>query len=653
MDNMNQCRTVGLEKVELKEGFFREYQELVQRVVIPYQWEALNDRIPEAEKSYAIHNFKVAAGLEEGEFGGLVFQDSDVAKWLEAVGYSLSAVPDPELEEKADEVIEYIEKAQQEDGYLNTFFTLKRPKEKWTNLMDCHELYCAGHMMEAAVAYYNATGKRKLLDVMCRFADHIDSVFGTEEGKIHGYDGHEEIELALVKLYKATGEEKYLNLSKYFIDERGKEPNFFLQEWEKRGKSSFWNPSDHKQPEVSYNQAHIPVREQTEAIGHAVRAVYLYSGMADIAALTKDESLKKACKALWNNIVTKQMYITGGIGSTHSGEAFTFDYDLPNDTVYQETCASIGLFLFAHRMTLLEENGSYGDIMERALYNSIISGMGFDGKSFFYVNPMEVWPKASEKNPERKHVAPVRQKWYGCACCPPNLARLLMSLRQYIYTYSEDTIYTHLYIPSKAEIEAGGSKIILEQNTGYPWDGGVRIKLGLNKETEYTLKLRIPSWCRKYQVSVNGEATTAEAGQLENGFLSIHRNWCDGDEVVLQMEMPVEIIQSHPEVRANAGKVSIMRGPLVYCLEETDNGPNLSALSLEIGTGFGLREEAGLMKGALSITGQGFRISDKEWNHSLYRPFKAEEEKTEIKAIPYFLWGNRDKGEMLVWMNHK
>lgn len=653
MDNMNQCRTVGLEKVELKEGFFREYQELVQRVVIPYQWEALNDRIPEAEKSYAIHNFKVAAGLAEGEFGGLVFQDSDVAKWLEAVGYSLSAAPDPELEKQADEVIEYIEKAQQEDGYLNTFFTLKRPKEKWTNLMDCHELYCAGHMMEAAVAYYNATGKRKLLDVMCRFADHIDSVFGTEEGKIHGYDGHEEIELALVKLYKATGEEKYLNLSKYFIDERGKAPSFFLLEWEKRGKSSFWNPSDHKQPDVSYNQAHIPVREQTEAIGHAVRAVYLYSGMADIAALTKDESLKKACKALWNNIVTKQMYITGGIGSTHSGEAFTFDYDLPNDTVYQETCASIGLFLFAHRMILLEENGSYGDIMERALYNSIISGMGFDGKSFFYVNPMEVWPKASEKNPERKHVAPVRQKWYGCACCPPNLARLLMSLRQYIYTYSKDTIYTHLYIPSKAEIEAGGNKIILEQDTGYPWDGGVRIKLGLNKEMEYTLKLRIPSWCRKYQVSVNGEAMTAEAGQLENGFLSIHRNWRDGDEVVLQMEMPVEIIQSHPEVRANAGKVSIMRGPLVYCLEETDNGPNLSALSLEIGTGFELKEEAGLMKGALSITGQGFRISDKEWNHSLYRPFKLEEEKTEIKAIPYFLWGNRDKGEMLVWMNHK
>lgn len=652
MGNAYQNHTVELEKVELKEGFFKEYQGLVQEVVIPYQWEALNDRIPGAEKSYAIHNFKVAAGVEEGEFGGLVFQDSDLAKWLEAVGYSLSAAPDPQLEKQADEVIEYIEMAQQEDGYLNTFFTLKRPKEKWTNLLDCHELYCAGHMMEAAAAYYNATGKRKLLDVMCRFADYIDSVFGTEEGKIHGYDGHEEIELALVKLYKATGDKKYLKLSKYFIDERGKEPNFFLQEWEKRGKTSYWNPSDHKQPDVAYNQAHIPVREQTEAVGHAVRAVYLYSGMADIAALTKDESLKQACKTLWNNIVTKQMYITGGIGSTHSGEAFTFDYDLPNDTVYQETCASIGLFLFAHRMLLLEEEGNYGDVMERALYNSIISGMGFDGKSFFYVNPMEVWPKASEKNPERRHVAPVRQKWYGCACCPPNLARLLMSLRQFIYTYSEEAVYTHLYIPSKAEINAGGNKIILEQNTGYPWDGGVSIKLGLEKETEYTLKFRIPGWCRSFQVSINGEVF-AEEGNPENGFLSIHRVWSDGDEVVLQMEMPVEIIQSHPEVRANAGKVAITRGPLVYCLEEADNGTNLSALSLEVNTSFELKAESELMKGALSITGKGSRRKEKDWNSSLYRPYKAEEEETDIKAIPYFLWGNREKGEMLVWMNHK
>lgn len=652
MDTLFQSYPVGLKDVELKEGFWEEYGRLVREVVIPYQWEALNDRIPEAEKSYAIHNFKVAAGVAEGEFNGLVFQDSDLAKWLEAVGYSLSCNPDPQLEEWADEVIEYIEKAQQKDGYLNTFFTLKRPEEKWSNLLECHELYCAGHMMEAAVAYYNATGKRKLLDVMCRFADYIDEVFGEEEGKLHGYDGHEEIELALVKLYKATGEEKYLNLSRYFIDERGKEPSFFIEEWEKRGKTAFWNPSDHSKPDISYNQAHIPVREQTEAIGHAVRAVYLYSGMADIAALKKDEGLKNACKALWNNIVTRQMYITGGIGSTHIGEAFTFDYDLPNDTVYQETCASIGLFFFAHRMLLMEAEGSCGDVMERALYNSIISGMGFDGKSFFYVNPMEVWPEASEKNPDRKHVMPVRQKWYGCACCPPNLARLLLSLRQYIYTFSGNTLYTHLYIPSKAEVAVGENKITLEQNTGYPWDGGIRIKLGLEKEMKHTLSFRIPGWCRSFSLLVNGEALSCE-GRTEKGFVSVSRLWKDGDEIVIQMDMPVEIIQSHPEVRANAGKVAIMRGPLVYCLEEEDNGTNLSALSINTDTDFQVTAEASLMKGAVSLTGKGFRTKETGWENSLYQPYRKEEEETEIKAIPYFLWGNRKKGEMLVWMNHK
>lgn len=652
MDTLFQSYPVGLKDVELKEGFWEEYGRLVREVVIPYQWEALNDRIPEAEKSYAIHNFKVAAGVAEGEFNGLVFQDSDLAKWLEAVGYSLSCNPDPQLEEWADEVIEYIEKAQQKDGYLNTFFTLKRPEEKWSNLLECHELYCAGHMMEAAVAYYNATGKRKLLDVVCRFADHIDEVFGEEEGKLHGYDGHEEIELALVKLYKATGKEKYLNLSRYFIDERGKEPSFFIEEWEKRGKTAFWNPSDHSKPDISYNQAHIPVREQTEAIGHAVRAVYLYSGMADIAALKRDEGLKKACKALWNNIVTRQMYITGGIGSTHIGEAFTFDYDLPNDTVYQETCASIGLFFFAHRMLLMEAEGSYGDVMERALYNSIISGMGFDGRSFFYVNPMEVWPEASEKNPDRKHVMPVRQKWYGCACCPPNLARLLLSLRQYIYTYSGNTLYTHLYIPSKAEVAVGENKITLEQNTGYPWDGGIRIKLGLEKEMEHTLSFRIPGWCRSFSLLVNGEALSCE-GRTAKGFVSVSRLWKDGDEIVIRMDMPVEIIQSHPEVRANAGKVAIMRGPLVYCLEEEDNGTNLSALSINTDTDFQVTAEASLMKGAVSLTGNGFRTKEIGWENSLYQPYRKEEEETEIKAIPYFLWGNRKKGEMLVWMNHK
>ncbi len=652
MDNFYSVSPVELKAVTLKEGFFKEYTKLVQEVVIPYQWEALNDRIPDAEKSHAINNFRIAAGEAEGEFGGLVFQDSDLAKWLEAVGYSLASKPDSQLEAWADEVIELIEKAQQKDGYLNTFFTLKRPGERWTNLLECHELYCAGHMMEAAVAYYEATGKRKLLDVMCRFADHIDSVFGTEEGKLRGYDGHEEVELALVKLYKATGNEKYLNLSKYFIDERGQEPSFFIEEWEKRGRVPFWNAYEDRKPELSYNQAHIPVREQTEAVGHAVRAVYLYAGMADIAALTKDEELKQSCRRLWENIVTRQMYITGGIGSTHSGEAFTFNYDLPNDTVYQETCASIGLFFFAHRMLLMEKDSSFADVMEKALYNSIISGMGFDGKSFFYVNPMEVWPEASAKNPERRHVMPVRQKWYGCACCPPNLARLIVSLKQYIYTYNEEALYTHLYIPSKTTVLAGEDEITLEQSTEYPWNGDIRIATEFKKARNYTLAFRIPGWCRKVKITVNGENYPLE-GNVSGGYVSVTRRWKAQEEVRISFDMPVELIQSHPEVRANAGKVALQRGPLVYCLEEADNGENLSALSIDTESEFVINKEPELMKEALSVTGKGVRILDDQWENILYHPYRKQEEEVEIKAIPYFLWGNRKSGEMLVWMNHK
>ncbi len=652
MDNFYSVSPVELKAVTLKEGFFKEYTKLVQEVVIPYQWEALNDRIPDAEKSHAINNFRIAAGEAEGEFGGLVFQDSDLAKWLEAVGYSLASKPDSQLEAWADEVIELIEKAQQKDGYLNTFFTLKRPGERWTNLLECHELYCAGHMMEAAVAYYEATGKRKLLDVMCRFADHIDSVFGTEEGKLRGYDGHEEVELALVKLYKATGNEKYLNLSKYFIDERGQEPSFFIEEWEKRGRVPFWNAYEDRKPELSYNQAHIPVREQTEAVGHAVRAVYLYAGMADIAALTKDEELKQSCRRLWENIVTRQMYITGGIGSTHSGEAFTFNYDLPNDTVYQETCASIGLFFFAHRMLLMEKDSSFADVMEKALYNSIISGMGFDGKSFFYVNPLEVWPEASAKNPERRHVMPVRQKWYGCACCPPNLARLIVSLKQYIYTYNEEALYTHLYIPSKTTVLAGEDEITLEQSTEYPWNGDIRIATEFKKARNYTLAFRIPGWCRKVKITVNGENYPLEAN-VSGGYVSVTRRWKAQEEVRISFDMPVELIQSHPEVRANAGKVALQRGPLVYCLEEADNGENLSALSIDTESEFVINKEPELMKEALSVTGKGVRILDDQWENILYQPYRKQEEEVEIKAIPYFLWGNRKSGEMLVWMNHK
>lgn len=342
MNKITQPATTLPGTTEIKDEFWGRYIKLVQDVVIPYQYEALHDRVPEAEPSHAIANFEIAAGRKSGEFKGWVFQDSDVAKWLEAVGYSLSIRRDPELERQADEVIDLVGEAQQPDGYLDTYFIVKEPGKRWTNLQDCHELYCAGHFIEAAVAYYEATGKDKLLNIVRRLVDHIADVFGPEEGKLKGYDGHQEIELALVKLYRLTGEKKHLELSSFFIDQRGQEPNFLRKEWEERGQVTHWSGKTDK-TDLAYLQAHLPVREQSVAVGHSVRAVYMYTAMADLAAHTGDQSLREACERLWHNMTRKQMYITGGIGSTHHGEAFTFDYDLPNDTVYAETCASIGL----------------------------------------------------------------------------------------------------------------------------------------------------------------------------------------------------------------------------------------------------------------------------------------------------------------------
>lgn len=350
--------------IQIRDPFWSEYIRLVREVMVPYQWKAINDRVEGAEPSHAIRNFKIAAGREEGEFYGMVFQDSDVAKWLEAVAYLLETKGDPDLEGIADDVIDLVVQAQREDGYMNTYFMLKEPGKEWSDLAECHELYCAGHMIEAATAYYRATGKRKLLDAVSRFADYIDLVFGTEPGKLHGYDGHQEIELALVKLYHATGNEKYLALSRYFLEQRGQQPHFFEQEWEGRGRTLHF-PQLSMVHDHEYSQSHLPVREQTSAEGHAVRLVYMCTAMADIAAETEDAGMLAACRKLWDNIVNKRMYITGGIGSMEQGESFTADYDLPGDLAYAETCASVGLIFFARRMLHLHRNSE-----EMSAYNN-------------------------------------------------------------------------------------------------------------------------------------------------------------------------------------------------------------------------------------------------------------------------------------------
>jgi len=638
-----------LRDTRVTDGFWSAFIRLVRETVIPYQWEALNDRVPDAEPSHAIRNFRIAAGWEEGEFGGMVFQDSDVAKWLEAVSYSLATHPDPELERIADDVIDLIVAAQREDGYLNTYFTIKEPGRRWTNLTDCHELYCAGHMIEAAVAYHEATGKRKLLDAMCRFADHIDAVFGPEEGKLRGYDGHQEIELALVKLYRATGNERYLRLSRFFIEERGREPNFILQEFDREGYERHWESEKGKRPDLAYHQAHVPVRRQEVAVGHAVRAVYMYAAMADLAREFGDGSLKAACERLWRNVTRKQMYITGGIGSTRHGEAFTFDYDLPNDTAYAETCASIGLVFFAHRMLRLEPKAEYADVMERALYNVVIGSMAADGRRFFYVNPLEVWPDACRKNPGKHHVEPVRQPWFGCACCPPNLARLIASLGRYIWTADERTLYAHLYIGNETMVTPGGTPVRVRMESALPWDGKASLTVSPESPARFRLALRLPGWLAgRPSVRLNGE--DVRDAREENGYLVMERTWQNGDTVELVFPMEAAWMEAHPEVRADRGKVALVRGPLVYCFEEADNGRLLAALSVSPDTKPEVRMEDTAWGRIAVIRAAGWRDDPEPFGDDLYRRARTAKRPVTLAAIPYYLWGNRGEGEMTVWI---
>ncbi|MDQ0208756.1 glycoside hydrolase family 127 protein [Alkalicoccobacillus murimartini] len=631
--------------VSVNDVFWNRYIDLVKDKVIPYQWEALNDRVEGAAPSHAIKNFKIAAGDAEGEFHGFVFQDSDVAKWIEAVGYALEERPDQQLEETCDELIQLVSRAQQPDGYLNTYYTIKEPGKRWTNLRDNHELYVGGHFIEAAVAYYEATGKRKLLDVMCRFVDYVDTVFGPEPGKLRGYDGHQEIELALLKLFRVTKEERYLRLCQFFIDTRGEQPHFFNQEAENRGeKSHRWFHDSY-----SYSQSHLPVREQKEAAGHAVRAVYMYTAMADLAKELNDQSLVKTCETLWTNVTQRQLYITAGIGSAEFGEAFSFDYDLPNDLAYTETCASIGLVFWAQKMLELTPNGQYADIIERALYNGTISGIQLDGTKFFYVNPLEVWPKAANHRHDYKHVKSERQPWFGCACCPPNIARLIASVGKYVYSGKDNIGFVHLYIGSETVLQLGEKKVEIKQTSDFPWNGDVTFDVSLESSSSFTLAFRIPGWAHSYELWINGK----EAGsQLDNGYAYVTRNWESGDQVKLSIPMQVEILQAHPELRVNAGKVALQRGPVVYCLEEEDNGSNLPDLAIQTDQPIEASFDETLLQGVMVLEGKAVRSEVAEGLESqLYMvEGSVTRKETSFQAVPYYAWANRKTGEMAVWI---
>ena len=673
MDKKMYSHPLSLRSMQINDSFWKREMELVKKEVIPYQWEALNDRVEGAAPSFAMRNFKVAAkknqerrelgdafkepeytfrGFEtlpedpehlEDKFYGFVFQDSDFSKWIEAVGYSLTQHPDPELERIADGAIDIVCAAQQDDGYLDTYYIINGKNHIFTNLKDHHELYCMGHLIEGAVAYYEATGKDKLLKAAARFADYAAAHFGAEEGKCKGYPGHEIAEMALVRLYDVTGEARYLELSKFFIDERGKRPYYFDKEHPEEVKRGHEDDLRY-----AYNQAHMPVREQDEAVGHSVRAVYLYSGMADIARMTGDESLYAAWEKLWDSITKEKMYITGGIGGTHIGEAFSFPYDLPNDTAYAETCASIGLVFFARRMLEICPDAKYADVMELALYNGILSGMALDGKSFFYVNPLEVLPEACHKDERKFHVKPVRQKWFGCACCPPNLARLISSIGAYAFTEKEDTLFVHLYMGSTLKKMVGEREVQVRVDSQMPWDGEVAVTVEA-KGTEFVLAMRIPGWC---EGAYTLEGAEQDEVSVKDGYLYVKKAWGESDTVKLHFAMPVRLVEADERIREDAGRVAVMRGPVVYCLEAVDNGENLHLLEVEP------EAEARVSDGEICgnqvkvVLMEGYRVVDTAKKEGeLYHVYKKKERKpVELRFVPYYTWANRGENEMEVWV---
>lgn len=636
-------KTVSARDVRITSPFWSARQEIARTQGIPYQLSVMQDRVPGADPSHALRNFRIAAGMEQGEHYGYIFQDSDAAKWLEAAAFSLMWHPDAELEAQADDVIDLIGKAQLPDGYLSTYHIIHCIDKRFTNLADDHELYIAGHMAEAAAAYYQATGKRKLLDIVIRMIDCISRSIGPEEGKIHGYPGHPVLEMALVRLYRLTDDKKYLELAKYFIDQRGQQPLHFKWERDTYAYPPRWAGSAMG---LHYYQADKPVREQQNAVGHAVRAAYLYSGMADAALETGDESLMEACRRMWRSITRRRMYVTGAIGSHDFGEAFTYDYDLPNDSAYAETCAAIALVFFARRMLAIEAKSEYADVMERTLYNCVLSGMDLDGRRFFYVNPLEVVPEACDTIRTLRHVDVPRRPWFGCACCPPNLMRMLTSLGEYICTVSYDTLYMHLYIGADMHVRIGGADVGIEMQSDMPWNGKTVLKFGTGTCSMFSLALRIPEWCTKWSVIVNGAPVGPE---VVDGYAMVRRAWAAGDTIQIDMDMPVRLMRADPRVRADMGMVCVARGPVVYCCEEADNGKDLHLIHLDPREGF-VREKTDELAGITALHCTAYREKLPR-DGALYSEYVVPEyEPVALKLIPYYAWANRGRGEMRVWM---
>lgn len=655
-------------RIHITSPFWSRYQKLIHDTLLPYQWAVISDGRTDIEfggswgasdasaaKSHAVENLRIAAGRAEGHFHGMVFQDSDVYKWLETAAYALGAQPDEDLKALCDSVIDLIADAQDDDGYVSTNFQIEFPERKFKRLYESHELYCMGHAIEALVGYHQTTGSGKALAVARGMADCIDANFGPEDGKIHGTDGHPEIELGLARLYEETGEKRYLDLARYLVEVRGADPEFYARQREADGDT----PERMLIPgcpmfDMPYYLYDKPVAQIDQALGHAVRVVYLFAGLAHIARDSGDQAMLDHCKRMWKDIVRRKMFVTGGIGSSAFGEAFSRAYDLPDDTPYCETCASVGLVFFAQAMLAADANGEYADIVETELYNGALSGMSLDGTRFFYVNPLEADPVASAGSREEAHVRTRRAEWFPCACCPSNISRLVASVERYIYTtLSDGTILVNQFIGGAADF---GDGLSITQTTDYPWEGAVHIHVAKPEGEERRIGVRIPGWAG------SGWSLTADGMPVEETTTGYAYVTMSADATALDLDLTLDMtpraLRASNRVKENIGQIAVRRGPVVYCAENADNpGPLWNYTVTPSVLSEAAEHRSDELDDALTLTIPAQRAPEEPDGEPLYHaiddpaaPAPAPEP-TQLTLVPYYAWANRANGQMRVWLN--
>lgn len=623
-------RTLPFSAVDITDGFWARRQEVNRAVSLRHGYDML-------EKAGNFRNLRIAAGREEGQFAGRNFYDEDVYKWLEALGWELGRAPDAGLQHQADAIITLLGEVQQPNGYLNSYYEIAEPQNQWTDMDHGHELYCAGHLIQAAVAFHRALDDDRLLAIVLHLVDHIYEVFGP--GKREETCGHPEIEMALVELHRVTGNPRHLELAELFIDRRGRN--------RMRGHAGYG---------ADYHQDHVPLREAKETAGHAVRQLYLTTGATDLYMETGDHALLEAMHRLWQDMTERKLYITGGVGSRFDGESFGAPYELPSDTCYCETCAAIGSLMWNWRLLLLTGERQYADLFERTLYNGVLSSPGLEGASYFYVNPLQVrggrYVRASTDVSSGAEAS--RPEWHYVACCPPNVMRLLSSLGHYLATSSENSLQIHLYATARLRCLAGGAEVLLIMETNYPWSGTIRVTVAETGSGVWTLQMRHPVWCEQRTLRVNGEPMAIVPQQ--NGYYALSRIWRRGDVVELILAMPPRFTAPHPRIDALRGCVALERGPLLYCFEEhdQDDGVNLADIAVQTGQPLHNIWNPELLEGVETIEAGGALVDASSWQSALYLPLHAIQPRRKrpvtLTAIPYYAWGNRGIGNMRVWL---